>query len=309
MIAALYVEADGCYSELRDIDLWDIERDARKYKGPYPVVAHPPCERWGRYYHGSTSNPHQYELGDDGGCFKKALAAVRCWGGVLEHPKDSKAWNAFGLRIPPREGGWIVADKHGGMTCCVEQGFYGHFANKSTWLYCCHTATPKLKWGKGEQRIHPRASELHGYEKARHIGMVAMIGGSRKNMLKIRNATPKPFRCGSLARRMSSRIESLKELMPAFCEVTTKIIVNGEVVKSKSWPKVDIMKMSVSRAWATRQFNAFLKDFAICDIGKDKIVRVEWIARYGESQGYGSVSGWKSGVNGRVMVRRGVFED
>jgi hypothetical protein len=84
--------------------------------------------------------------------------------------------------------------------------------------------------------------------------------------------------------------------MPAFCVVTAEIIVNGEVVKSKSWPKVDIMKTSVSREWATRQFNAFLKDFAICDIGKDNFVRVEWIARYGESQGYGSVSGWKSGV-------------
>lgn len=97
--------------------------------------------------------------------------------------------------------------------------------------------------------------------------------------------------------------------MATFCKVEAEIRVNGEVTKSKSWPEVDVMKTSVTRAWATRQFNAFLKDFAACDFGKDKIVRAEWIARYGEAQGHMSVSGWISGVNGRVLMRRGVFED
>jgi hypothetical protein len=69
------------------------------------------------------------------------------------------------------------------------------------------------------------------------------------------------------------------------------------------------MKTSVTRAWATRQFNAFLKDFAQCDIGRDKLVAVYWMARYGEAQGYGSASGWLSGLNGVVMARRGIFED
>ena len=58
MIAALYVEKGGCY-DMPGIDLWDIERDARLYEGPWPVVAHPPCERWGRYWHGSPRKPHQ----------------------------------------------------------------------------------------------------------------------------------------------------------------------------------------------------------------------------------------------------------
>lgn len=46
-VAALYVETGGCYFGLEDVDPWDIHRDARLYPGPWPVVAHPPCERWG----------------------------------------------------------------------------------------------------------------------------------------------------------------------------------------------------------------------------------------------------------------------
>ena len=53
MIAALYVETGGVYYGLPDVDPWDGQRDARLYAGPHPVVAHPPCERWGRYWGGA----------------------------------------------------------------------------------------------------------------------------------------------------------------------------------------------------------------------------------------------------------------
>ena len=192
MIAALYVEPNGVYQGLPGVDCWDEARDARLYTGPHPVVAHPPCQRWGRFWHGSTRKPHQFKLGDDGGCFASALASVRTWGGVLEHPADSRAWAAFGLTAPPRAGGWVRADDSGGWTCCVSQGHYGHFAGKRTWLYTQGTDLPELRWGPCEQRIHPRALELHGYEKARRIGMMAMVGG--KNKTAIRNGTPPEFR-------------------------------------------------------------------------------------------------------------------
>lgn len=194
MIAALYVEPDGAYFGLPDVDPWDETRDARKYAGPHPVVAHPPCQRWGRFWHGSTRKPHQFELGDDGGCFKAALQSLSSYGGVLEHPMDSHAWDHFGLKKPPRAGGWVPAG-HGVWTCCVYQGHYGHLAGKGTWLLACgmrHDQLPELIWGPCEQRIHPRALELHGYEKARRIGMMAMVGG--KDKTRIRNTTPPAFR-------------------------------------------------------------------------------------------------------------------
>ncbi len=192
MIAALYVESGGCYFGIEGVDPWPENRDARLYDGPWPVVAHPDCKRWGRFWHGSTRKPHQYKLGDDDGCFAAALASVRRWGGVLVHPEGSRAWRAFDLKAPPRSGAWVAADFDGGWTCCVEQGHYGHLSRKASWLYAHGVELPSLHWGAGEQRIHPVALAKHGYEKARRIGMMAMVGG--KDKTKIRNATPPEFR-------------------------------------------------------------------------------------------------------------------
>jgi hypothetical protein len=208
-VAALYVQPDGVYAGLPGVVLWPESRDARLYAGPWPVVAHPPCQRWGRFWHGSTRKPHQFTLGDDGGCFAAALEAVREFGGVLEHPKDSKAWGYHGLANPPRSGGWVSADTHGGWTCCVYQGHYGHFAGKGTWLYAVSAgALPDLRWGPCEQRLHPTALARHGYAKARRIGMMAMVGG--KDKTRIREATPEQFRdvLIAIARSASPSLEA-----------------------------------------------------------------------------------------------------
>ena len=207
MIAALYVETNGVYFGLVDVDPWDEARDARCYAGPNPVVAHPPCQRWGRMKGGGPSLPGGRVPHHDEGCFAAAMTAVRNFGGVLEHPKDSSAWDYFGLMKPPATGGWVRADAFGGWTCCVDQGHYGHFANKRTWLYAVGCELPSLIWGKGAQKIHPVALERHGYEKARRIGMMAMVGG--KDKTRIRNMTPEPFRdlLISMARSAGARLE------------------------------------------------------------------------------------------------------
>lgn len=153
MIAALFVATNGVYFGLDGVDPWDEARDARLYAGPWPVVAHPPCQRWGRYWHGGPSARERKTKGDDGGCFAAALAAVRRWGGVLEHPESSSAWRAFGLLEPPYTGGWVNADFEGGWTCRVEQGYYGHRARKGTWLYGCHVRVPSLRWGPSAAKV------------------------------------------------------------------------------------------------------------------------------------------------------------
>ena len=148
-VAALYVQPAprGCYHGLEGVDPWDEARDARQYAGPHPVVAHPPCQRWGRYWYGGPSVKERKKLGDDGGCFEAALAAVRRWGGVLEHPEASAAWRTFGIIAPLRGGGWSAAGDGLGWTCCVEQGHYGHRARKATWLYAVGCELPSLRWG------------------------------------------------------------------------------------------------------------------------------------------------------------------
>lgn len=145
-IAALYVQKNGCYFGLPDVDPWDEARDARLYDGPHPVVAHPPCSRWCRLA-GLVEARWGHKKGDDGGCFAAALAAVRRWGGVLEHPAYSDAWAAHGLNAPPTGGGWVNADMQGGWTCYVEQHRYGHAAKKATWLYAHGVELPSLRWG------------------------------------------------------------------------------------------------------------------------------------------------------------------
>ena len=190
MIAALFVRTNGVYFNLAGVDPWDKSRDARKYLGPNPVIAHPPCERWGRYWSGGPSAKVKRELGDDDGCFESALISVRLWGGVLEHPEASKAFAYFGLGKPKRSGGWTWSNQ--GWICCVEQGHYGHLARKATWLYYCGDNPPELRWGPCSNKM--RLDE--GFRSAEHRKM-ARDSGQRpiKRLSKNQNIdTPIPFR-------------------------------------------------------------------------------------------------------------------
>lgn len=197
-IAALYVETGGCYYGLSGVDPWDIERDARAYAGPHPVVAHPPCQRWGKMWAGQPlwikRTGERKVKGDDGGCFAGALQSVRTWGGVIEHPCGSHAWPHFGLAVPPRNGGWIAAGD-GGWTCCVEQGRHGHYARKPT-LLLVHgvdrAALPELDWGTSEPRFPQWAIDKYGLAKCKRAGELAFKGGGTDSSPRI--GTPEPFR-------------------------------------------------------------------------------------------------------------------
>jgi len=136
-IAALFVETNGVYFNLPNIIPYDIHNDARNYNGPYPVIAHPPCERWGKYWSGGPSSRVKKFLGNDFGCFDRALFAVRTFGGVIEHPAYSKAFDWFGIDRPKPYDGWYEVDNFGGFACQIDQNIYGHKAKKATYLYSC----------------------------------------------------------------------------------------------------------------------------------------------------------------------------
>jgi hypothetical protein len=131
MVAVLFARSDSNYKAI-DCDVWDELRDARKFEGGQPVVAHPPCRAWGRLRQFANPMPWEKDLA------LFAVDQVRRWGGVLEHPAGSKLWDAAGL---PRPGS---VDNFGGWTLPILQKDFGHKAEKATWLYIVGVAPAQL---------------------------------------------------------------------------------------------------------------------------------------------------------------------
>ncbi len=206
-VAALYVETGGCYFGLPDVDPWDRERDARLYTGPWPVVAHPPCQRWGSYWHGPPHAPHQHRVGEDQGCFGAALTVVRNYGGLIEHPAKTKAYTWFGLICPPAAGGWVRVDRHGGWACQVEQGWYGHASRKRTWLYAVGVDLPSLTWGRSSAQGRIDLGH-HDIAKRRIAAAALKSAGHKQLSARKRAATPEPFR--DLLLSMARSVYSLR---------------------------------------------------------------------------------------------------
>jgi hypothetical protein len=201
IVAALFVANPGVYFELPDVDPWDVARDARKYDGPWRVVAHPPCERWGRYWSGGPSAKVRRKLGDDDGCFASALASVRRWGGVLEHPEASHAFAHHDLAQPTWRAGWIPAGDGLGFVCCVAQGNYGHRARKLTWLYAARAPhfggehrLPELDWSIPAPRSRLDYGFHSAAERRAHRHKIAPIVNATRLTAQENLATPIPFR-------------------------------------------------------------------------------------------------------------------
>jgi len=122
-VAALFCRADSVYKTLPGVDVWDADRDARAYDGPWPVVAHPPCRAWGNFAMFAKPRPDERNLA------RLAVALVREFGGVLEHPFGSRLWPAQGLPAGQER------DQFGGRTLVIDQHWWGHRAQKRTKLY------------------------------------------------------------------------------------------------------------------------------------------------------------------------------
>lgn len=128
-VAALFVRPDSIYKTLSGVDAWDMARDARRWPGGAPVVAHPDCGPWAKLRQFCKLSPERKALAP------LAVGLVQRWGGVLEHPAESMLWAHCGLPLPGR-----APDRFGGWTAQIRQCDWGHKAEKLTWLYIvgCH---------------------------------------------------------------------------------------------------------------------------------------------------------------------------
>lgn len=144
MVAALFCRSDTVYRSL-GVDVFDIDRDARTFDLDAPVIAHPPCRAWSRLRHFANPRPDEKDLA------RWAVLVVRHCGGVLEHPSGSALFREAGLPKP----GSSRRDAFGGWVLPVSQSWWGHRAEKRTWLYVvgvepCSLPSFPLRLGEAE---------------------------------------------------------------------------------------------------------------------------------------------------------------
>jgi hypothetical protein len=147
MIAALYIDPRGPYPELLSADAcWDEVRDATRFSGPGPIIAHPPCKSW--------SQLRRVASDETAWIGPVAVQQVRAYGGVLEQPACSKLWKACNL--PPPGARDLI-----GFTIEVAQCNWGHVARKRTWLYIVG-ASPEVEIAiRQEAAAMPRLEPTH----------------------------------------------------------------------------------------------------------------------------------------------------
>jgi hypothetical protein len=172
-VAVLFARADSIYKSLPGCDVWDLGRDARRWPGGGPAVAHPPCRAWGQF--AMFAKPRE----DEKGLAPWAVEQIREHGGVLEHPWASRLKDHCMLPLPGRR------DRHGGWTLPIHQHWWGHRAEKKTMLYivgCEPTDIPRIPMVLGQ------ATHVIG-----DVGR-ASLGNNRPEVSKAeREHTPEPL--------------------------------------------------------------------------------------------------------------------
>jgi hypothetical protein len=160
-LVVLFVRDDSVYKAM-GLDCYDKARDAKTWPGGCPALCHPPCRGWGCLRKMSHATEDEKALGT------WAADRVRQWGGVLEHPRGSTLWKA--AKLPrPTDG----RDSWGGFTLDVDQFWWGHRAQKRTWLYVCgcnpgDVPAMPIKLGKAPNvvtNIHGLRAGMPGYRR------------------------------------------------------------------------------------------------------------------------------------------------
>lgn len=179
MIAALYIDLRGPYPTMPGVECWGLpDRDARLYDGPWPLVAHPPCGPWGQLRHLYRGQEHD--------CAPIAVAQVRRWCGVVEHPEHSRVWDSERLPYPGE-----FPDQWGGYSLAIDQVEWGHVARKRTWLYLVGVPHSAL-----DEPPFPARAPTHwvsGARKPRYGAGGAVPRGIKVCSAQQRRRTPLPF--------------------------------------------------------------------------------------------------------------------
>lgn len=170
-VAVLFAREGSVYHAFSTCDVYDQKRDARTFAGGMPIIAHPPCRTWGCLKAFSTAPAEEHALGP------WAVAQIRRWGGVLEHPKGSSLFRECGI---PRPG--CLPDEWGGWTLEVDQFHWGHKARKRTWLYIVGTRQiPMRPWRLGEPtHVIDRPGSARKRERPNSAGLKPWVSNAER---------------------------------------------------------------------------------------------------------------------------------
>ena len=125
MIPVLFTQDNSNYDKIKLFDCYDIKRNALSFVGRIPLIAHPPCRKFSKLRGLSTAPLSEKKLAFF------ALAKIRQFGGILEHPRSSTLWLNGNFNL---DGS---VDTYGGFLRSVDLSWFGYPARKKTMLYFC----------------------------------------------------------------------------------------------------------------------------------------------------------------------------
>lgn len=123
MIPVLCTQPNSNYLKIEGFDCYDEIRDMRTFTGSAALIAHPPCRMWSKLKGLAKGTEDEKNLA------RICVRLVRQNGGVLEHPAGSSLW--IDQNLPKGK----CIDEFGGFTLKINQHWFGHPAEKKTYLY------------------------------------------------------------------------------------------------------------------------------------------------------------------------------
>lgn len=128
-VAVLCAGRSSVYSAFPQVSIFDRDRSAEHYRGPWPVVAHPPSRFWSAWNARAAATVS--EIVSEMMLGMHCAMVTRSRGGVLEQPAHSRLWRCAGFPVPSAP----VLRTSLEWSIEVDQSHWGHPHAKSTWLY------------------------------------------------------------------------------------------------------------------------------------------------------------------------------